>query len=88
MTYNISIRNADMKTYTTLSADEIIAMLDQEIPLQQAHAQAVREIVKTGARYSYHDIDVLGSAWRVAVEGRTEVHSYEAKWVERMCAIG
>jgi len=79
MTYGIGIGD------NRKSADDIIAMLDPAIPLQCAHIQAVRNLVRDGMRYSNEDGDVLGAAWQVASNRRTEVAPWAAKWVEIMC---
>lgn len=66
----------------SISASEIIAKLDPAIPLQNAHIQAVRDLVAVGCRYSNQDFDVLAAAHRAI--GETEVASYEQRWVEVM----
>lgn len=66
------------------TADQIIAMLDRTIPLQAAHIQAVSNLQNRGERYSNERCDVLGAAWSVAVNGKTEISPWEAKWVEAM----
>ncbi len=72
------------QTYTT--ADDIVAKLDPSIPLQRAHIQAIRNLVRDGARYSNEDTDVLGAAWQTVANKATDVPPYAAKWVDVMCA--
>lgn len=65
-----------------IKSDEIIVQLDAAIPIQNAHIQAIRDLEVSGCRYSNHDFDVLAAAHHAV--GRTEIHSFEAKWVEVM----
>lgn len=84
--YGISLRNADMLTFTRMTASQIIAKLDRSVPLQLAHIRAVEELVRNGCRYSNEDGDVLSAAYCVVREARTEVREWEAGWVARMAA--
>lgn len=67
-----------------LTSAEIIAQLDPAIPIQAAHAQAVRDLEAHGMRYSNHDFDVLAAAHRAI--GRTDVQPWERAWVDAMLA--
>lgn len=65
-----------------LKASQIVAMLDANISLQNAHIQAIRNLEANGMRYSNEDCDVLGAA--LSVIGKSEVAEYNRKWVEAM----
>jgi hypothetical protein len=69
-----------------LKSNEIIDMLNPDVPLQLAHIQAIRDLEVEGCRYSNHDFDVLSAGYRCAVNNETTVDKYAAKWVEVMTA--
>lgn len=65
-----------------LTADAIVAQLDPTIPLQNAHIASIRDLQWHGCRYCNEDFDVLTAARRAI--GKTEIASYEARWVDVM----
>ena len=67
-----------------IKGTEIIALLDASIPLQAAHIQAIRNLMREGCRYSNQDFDVLAAAH--SARGKSEVDEWDRRWVARMNA--
>lgn len=65
---------------------EVLAQLNTSIPIQAAHAAAIRNLITGGERYSNHAFDVRSAA-RSALT-RTEVQPHEEKWVAAMLGSG
>ena len=78
MAYDYTMASGDR----LIKSSEIVAMLDASIPIQAAHIEAVKQLQEKGCRYSNEDFDVLSAAWRT--RHRTDIDTYEARWVERM----
>jgi hypothetical protein len=66
------------------TAADILSRLNPELPLHRAHIQALRDLDANGCRYANHDFDVRSAAYSAVF--RTEVHPWEARWVEVMNA--
>lgn len=66
-----------------MTRQELTAALNPAIEIQAAHLASIREFEARGfCRYSNEDCDVYGAAFGAL--RRTEVASYERRWVDRM----
>jgi hypothetical protein len=65
-----------------LKGTEISALLDAAVPLQAAHIQSIRNLMRDGCRYSNQDFDVLAAAHNA--QGKSQIDEWNRCWVEKM----